>query len=80
MRFYTKQECEEWLKARQRVKPDEVEGARFERVSFPPEAQRFYYFAHWIATELTYREPALLWITEWGIWPLPAALARVFQP
>jgi hypothetical protein len=28
-----------------------------------------FYIAHWIATELTYRMPALLWVTEWGIWP-----------
>jgi hypothetical protein len=28
-----------------------------------------FYIAHWIATELTYRMPTLLWVTEWGIWP-----------
>ena len=28
-----------------------------------------FYVAHWIATELTFRMPALLWVTEWGIWP-----------
>ena len=26
------------------------------------------YLAHWIASSLMYRDPALVWITEWGIW------------
>src|SRR6266481_3428513 len=43
--------------------------ARTERVGYPPEQNRFFFVAHWIATSLTYRMPALLWITEWGIWP-----------
>jgi hypothetical protein len=28
-----------------------------------------FYIAHWIATQLTFRMPTLLWVTEWGIWP-----------
>jgi len=36
---------------------------------YPTEPHRIYFLAHWIATSLTYRTPALLWITEWGIWP-----------
>ncbi len=28
-----------------------------------------FFLAHWIATKLTHQMPALLWITEWGIWP-----------
>lgn len=43
--------------------------AHTERIAYPPEPYRIYYFAHWIATSLTYRQPALLWVTEWGIWP-----------
>lgn len=27
-----------------------------------------FYIAHWISTEIAYRMPTLLWITEWGIW------------
>lgn len=39
-----------------------------ETVFFPPTPYRLLFFAQWIATSLTFREPALLWITEWGIW------------
>jgi len=27
-----------------------------------------FYLAHWIGSSLMYRRPALVWITEWGIW------------
>jgi hypothetical protein len=69
MQFYTKNECEEWLRGRERTKPDETPGLVSERISYPPEPHRFYYFARWIASSLTYRMPTLLWITEWSIWP-----------
>src|SRR5579871_2633032 len=69
MRFCTEQECEDWLRARDRLKPDALWGAHKERVRYPPEHYRIFFVAHWIATSLTYRKPALLWITEWGIWP-----------
>jgi hypothetical protein len=68
MRFYTKDECEEWLRGRDRVPPDQTAGIAVERIGYPPEPHKFFYFAHWIATSLTYRMPALLWITEWSIW------------
>ena len=69
LRFYTKQECEEWLHSRERTKPDETPGAHMEHVRYPAEPHRICLFSHWIATSLTFRAPALLWITEWGIWP-----------
>jgi hypothetical protein len=31
-------------------------------------AGQTFFFAHWIAKSLTFRQPALLWITEWRIW------------
>ena len=68
LRFYTKEECDEWLKGRERVKPDTVEGLPSLRILYPSKSHRLYYFAYWMATELLYREPALLWITEWEIW------------
>ena len=68
MRFYTQQECEEWLSGRHRAKPDAAPDARRERISYPPEP-RIRFFAHWMATSLTHRMPALLWVIEWGIWP-----------
>ena len=66
MRFYTEQECKEWLVGQHRQKPESTPGVR---ISYPREPQRIYWFAHWIASSLTYRLPTLLWITEWGIWP-----------
>ncbi|HLQ52393.1 MAG TPA: hypothetical protein VK129_12900, partial [Terriglobales bacterium] len=51
------------------MKPDEEPGTHVERVGYPAEPYRIFFFAHWIATSLTYRQPTLLWITEWGIWP-----------
>lgn len=69
LRFYTPQECEDWLLRRKRRKPDAVPDTCIERVGYPHEPYRFFFVAHWIAASLTHRMPALLWITEWGIWP-----------
>lgn len=69
MRFYTKEECESWLSDRERKKPDLIPDVRVEHVEYPTEPYRFFYFAHWISSELTYRQPTLLFITESGIWP-----------
>ena len=69
MRFYTEDECKEWLSDRKRQKPDDIPDAHVETIDYPPEPYRIFYIAHWIATSLMYRRPALLWITEWGIWP-----------
>ena len=69
MRFYTKEESEKWLSERQRRKPDLIPSKGTERIGYPPEPHRIFFVAHWIASELTFRRPALLFITEWGIWP-----------
>lgn len=66
---YTHQECEEWLSGRQRKKPDLVPDMQVGRIRYPSEPYRVFFFAHWIATSMTYRMPTLLWVTEWGIWP-----------
>ena len=42
---------------------------KVERINYPTEPYRIIYFAHRVASELTYRRPTLLLITEWGIWP-----------
>ena len=68
MRFYTVQECERWLSDRNRQKPDLVSDIHVEHVNHPAEPHRIFYMAHWIAEQLTYRRPTLLWMTEWGIW------------
>jgi hypothetical protein len=69
LRFYSQQECEEWLSGRERQKPGVEPGRHTQRVAYPPEPHQIFFYAHWIATSLTFRRPALLWITEWGIWP-----------
>jgi hypothetical protein len=68
VRCYTQQECEEWLSGRQRQKPDADPSLHKEHVHYPRELGRILYLARWVAMELTFREPALLWITEWSIW------------
>src|SRR5579862_3951606 len=68
MRFYSARECEKWLDDRERQKPDAISGIPVERVRFPPTFGRLFFFAQWISSSLTFRMPALLWITEWGIW------------
>jgi len=69
LRFYTKEESDKWLSDRQRGKPDLMEGVSVERMEYPSEAHRFFFVARCIASQLTFRRPALLLITEWGIWP-----------
>jgi hypothetical protein len=68
VRFYTKEECETWLSDRQRQTPDLTPGGHVERIPYPLEPYRVFFVAHYVASELTYRRPALLFITEWGIW------------
>src|SRR2546422_748311 len=43
-----------------------------ERIRYPPEHYRVFFLAHWVASELTYRRPTLLFIIEWGVWPSSA--------
>jgi hypothetical protein len=69
MRLYTPSECETWLSGRQRQKPDVTPRANVERFAYPSTPGRIRYLAHWTATSIPSRMPALLWITEWGIWP-----------
>jgi hypothetical protein len=68
MRFYTQQQCEEWLSQRKRVRPDQVEPLHTERFTYPREAYRFFPIASVIAQSIMYRRPTLMWVTEWGIW------------
>ena len=68
MRFYTKEECQEWLEDRKRKLPDVTPGLHRETIFYPREQYRYFFLAHYFALNHMYREPALLWITEWGIW------------
>ena len=69
MRFYAVEQCEQWLRDAHRVLPNEEPEKSIERVSFPEKPYQLLHFAQWIASSITYRQPTLLWITEWGIWP-----------
>jgi hypothetical protein len=69
MHFFTEDECEAWLSDRQRQKPNLIPGVHVERINYPREPYRVFFVAHWMATALTYRKPALLLVTEWDIWP-----------
>ncbi len=69
MRFYTPEECDEWLRGQRRSKPDSVPEGFMERIEYPAPPYRIFGLAYWIASSLTYRMPTLLWITEWDIWP-----------
>jgi hypothetical protein len=69
LRFYTKQECEEWLLGIRKQKPDEALGLDRVRIGYPPNHYQVFFFARWIAKRATLSTPALLWITEWGVWP-----------
>ena len=64
MRAYTKEQCEEWLQERKRALPVNP-GYRLE---YGADDRRLAYRTRWIAENLPYRQPVLLWITEWGIW------------
>ena len=64
MRAYTKEECEQWLQRSKRALPVNP-GYRIE---YGADDRRLAYRSRWIAENLLYRKPALLWITEWGIW------------
>jgi len=68
LRFYTEKECEEWLSDRKRQKPDRNSEINKERFDYPSKPHEFFWAAHWIASSLPHYAPALLWITEWGIW------------
>ena len=68
MRFYTKNECEDWLRGLERAKPDCIPEIHRAHVHYPTSPGRILYLAHWVAGSLMYRDPALVWITEWGIW------------
>jgi hypothetical protein len=68
MRFYTTHECEEWLRGRERIKPDATPGIHRAHIHYPTLPHQIFHLAYWTGSSLMYRQPALLWITEWGIW------------
>jgi len=69
MRFYTAEECSNWLIQLERTKPEEEKGLEKERFDYPKEPHAVFGTAHWFARSFMFRKPVLLWITEWGIWP-----------
>jgi hypothetical protein len=69
LRFYTRDECDTWVSERQRKMPDLVPDAHLERIEYPSEPYRVFFVALWVASELTFRRPTLLFVTEWDVWP-----------
>ena len=71
---------ETWLSERERKKPDLMPDVNVERIDYPPEPYRIFYFAHWVATELQSVSKAnTSFITECGIWLEQRELAFVLQ-
>ena len=68
MRFYTEPECEDWLIQRGRKKPGQV-GEEIYHVEYPTKPYQLLSLCEWPATNIMFREPVLVWVTEWGIWP-----------
>jgi hypothetical protein len=67
MRIYSASDCQHWLQERNRTLPDATNGTP--SIRFATQDHRAFAMASWIASHLTFNEPVLLWITEWGIWP-----------
>ena len=65
MRFYTESECRDWLSRSSRKLPN---GEDFKTFRAETKDNRAYPLSLMLAKETTYREPVLLWITEWAIW------------
>ena len=68
MKFLTKTECEGWLPQKGRELPSRT-NSLVHRVDFPTEPYRIYGLARFLGDFFLKNEAALLWITEWGIWP-----------
>lgn len=69
MRFYTVDECGDWLSGRGRSKPDQDKGLETVRFEYPKKPHSMFVAARWFAQSFMLRNSVLLWITEWGIWP-----------
>jgi hypothetical protein len=67
MRCYTEEECEAWLQNYGRELPSRGEIAPQATIWYPPNPANIDVL--WLAKSMSIREPILLWITEWGIWP-----------
>jgi len=65
MRFYTDEECKRWLG--NRPKPD-ASGLERHCIAYPKTPSRALYVSQWIASNVMYRMPALLWVTEPDVW------------
>jgi hypothetical protein len=65
MRFLTPSECEKWVSGRTgpECSPDYLS------IHLPSESQRLLFLARYVAHETTFRQPCLLRVTNWDIWP-----------
>jgi hypothetical protein len=64
MRFLNSTECDAWI-----TKLPPVSATRALSLHLPPESGRLLFFARSVADAVTYRQPCLLRMTAWEIWP-----------
>ena len=69
MRIHTDDECNGWLSGRERVTPDKDPGLVKASFRYPPAPGQICFAAQCIAQWVAYREPVLLWVTDWSICP-----------
>jgi hypothetical protein len=50
------------------VKPEATPEVHRAHVHYPTTTGRILYLAQWIGNSLLFHNPALVWITEWGVW------------
>jgi len=50
------------------VKPEATPEIHRAHVHYPTTTGRILYLTQWIGNSLLFRNPALVWITEWGVW------------
>jgi hypothetical protein len=68
MRFYTSEECENWVIRGGLQKPSRRPGMYREVVPFHDAHSRIWPLALWMSGSLPFRRPTLLWITQTDIW------------
>jgi hypothetical protein len=68
MHFLSDADCRRWLADRSRKLPGSCDATANARLWFPKSPFGFYSWARSIVRSITFDQPCLLWIVEWGIW------------
>jgi hypothetical protein len=67
LQFLTDEQCRRWLA--NRWQPDFDRSTRRASIPYSNVASRMHYISRWLASELSYNEPVLLWVTDSNIFP-----------